>query len=316
MSRRSSTRPERSGSSVASMSPQDAGLGRPGLRIAALTLGALLTASCTATPEKPISADPTIYKSGSLIQDCVDCPKMVVVEPGSFDMGSRRGKTDEKPRRQVTLRHGFAVGMYEITFQEWTSCVEEGGCRHTPEDEDWGRAQRPLVNVSWNDAQDYIAWLNIKTGMDYRLLSEAEWEYAARAESNAIDISGQGIGNCRYCYSDSARSADMTVPVGQYPANAFRLHDMLGNVWEWVGDCYVPTYRGAPADGVAREKSNCEARSIRGGSWKSFYGQTRAANRGRAEQDARRNDIGFRVARTVLLDDRQETAKVGTPSAK
>lgn len=316
MPRRSSTQPERSGSSVTSISPEVTGLGRSALRFAALTFSIFLTASCTTTPEKPISADPKIYKSGALIQDCVDCPKMVVIEPGSFDMGSRRGKNDEKPRRQVTLRHGFAVGIYEITFQEWTTCVEAGGCRHMPGDEDWGRAQRPLINVSWNDAQDYIAWLNNTTGMDYRLLSEAEWEYAARAESNAIDISGQGIGNCRYCYSESTRSADMTVPVGQYPPNSYRLHDMLGNVWEWVADCYVPTYRGAPADGLARDKSNCEARSIRGGSWKSFYGQTRAANRGRAEQDIRRNDIGFRVARTVLLNEHQETAKAGASSTK
>ena len=104
----------------------------------------------------------------------------------------------------------------------------------------------------------------------------------------------------------------MTVPVGQYPPNAFKLHDMLGNVWEWTADCYAPSYRGTPASGEARDKSGCESRSIRGGSWKSFYGQTRAANRGRAEQDARRNDLGFRVARTVLLNARQETAKAGT----
>ncbi len=289
--------------------------GALGLRCAALVLGALATLSCAQKPEEPISADPKFYNAGALLQDCADCPKMVVVEPGSFEMGSRRGETDEKPRRQVTLPHAFAVGVYEVTFQEWASCVEEGGCGHRPSDEGWGRQQRPLVNVSWNDAQDYIAWLNRKTGMDYRLLSEAEWEYAARAESAAIDISGQGIGNCRYCYAETARSSDMTVPVGQYPANGFKLHDMLGNVWEWVADCYVPTYRNAPSNGVARQSQECETHAIRGGSWKSFYGQTRAANRGRAEPDARRNDIGFRIARTVQLRNRQETATSGNKAS-
>lgn len=313
---RSSIRPAKTGGSAASQPTQPSGRGSRGLRFAAVALAALFTASCTATHEKPVSADPKLYQSGALVKDCVDCPKMVVIEPGSFEMGSRRGETDEKPRREVTLRQGFAVGMYEVTFQEWAACVDAGGCNHMPEDENWGRALRPLVNVSWNDAQDYIAWLNEKTGLDYRLLSEAEWEYAARAESNAIDISGQGIGNCRYCYSETARSAGKTVPVGQYPPNAFKLHDMLGNVWEWTADCYVPNYRGVPASGAAYDKANCETRSIRGGSWKSFYGQTRAANRGRAEENARRNDLGFRVARTVLLKARQETAKAGTATAE
>ena len=201
MSRRSSTRAGESQRPVDTLPNQAPRFGALAVRCAALALGALVTISCAQKPEKPISADPKLYNAGTLLQDCVDCPKMVVVEPGSFEMGSLRGETDEKPRRQVTLPHAFAVGVYEVTFQEWASCVEEGGCSHKPADEGWGRQQRPLVNVSWNDAQDYIAWLNRKTGMDYRLLTEAEWEYAARADSAAIDISGQGIGNCRYCYS-------------------------------------------------------------------------------------------------------------------
>ncbi|WP_282607339.1 formylglycine-generating enzyme family protein [Pelagibius sp. Alg239-R121] len=314
MPRLSSIRQGETDSPAVSVPTRMPRFGLIGTRFATIAVGALLTLSCTSTPEKPISADSKIYKSGTLVQDCVDCPKMVVVAPGTFEMGSRRGETDEKPRHEVTLRHGFAVGLYEVTFQEWSTCVEEGGCRHTPNDENWGRQQRPLVNVSWHDAQSYITWLNKKTGMDYRLLSEAEWEYAARAQSDAIDLSGLDIGNCRYCYAENTRSSGMTVPVGQHPANDFRLHDMLGNVWEWVEDCYVPTYRGAPANGAARSEGSCQAHSIRGGSWKSFYGQTRAANRGRAEPDVRRNDIGFRVARTVLLKNGRETAQA-TPKA-
>lgn len=316
MPRLSSTRP------LESQAPANAGRterqkrGLCLLRASALLLGGLLASACSSAPEKPVSLDGKRYQAGTLIQDCVDCPKMVVVAPGSFVMGSRRGEDDEKPRREVTLRHAFAVGIYEVTFQEWTTCVEEGGCRHRPDDENWGRQQRPLVNVSWHDAQSYVAWLNGKTGMDYRLLSEAEWEYAARGQSDAIDLSGQDVGNCRYCYPGSTRSWDMTVPVGQHPANAFRLHDMLGNVWEWVEDCYVANYRGAPKDGSARERPNCEAHSIRGGSWKSFYGQTRAANRGRAEPDIRRDDIGFRVARTVILKGQQETAQADAATPK
>jgi formylglycine-generating enzyme required for sulfatase activity len=291
------------------LSGRDTGGSSTGLRLAVLFLGAMLIASCAGKPQKPLSLDNKAYTSGALIQDCVDCPKMVVVAPGDFEMGSQRGKTDEKPRHKVSLPNAFAVGLYEITFQEWATCIDEGGCSHNPGDENWGRQQRPLVNVSWNDAKNYIDWLNRKTGMDYRLLSEAEWEYAARAQSEAIDLSGQGIGNCRYCYAQSHHSSDMTVPVGQHPANGFQLYDMIGNVWEWVEDCYAPNYRGAAADGSARRSPDCQAHSIRGGSWKSFYGQTRAANRGRAEPDIRRNDIGFRVARTVLLKGQQTTAQ-------
>lgn len=316
MPRLSSIRPLNSKASAAESSAASRKSGLSALRLGSLLLGGLLAAACAAPPEKPVSLDSKRYQAGTLIQDCVDCPKMVVVEPGRFVMGSRRGEDDEKPRHEVTLRNAFAVGMYEITFQEWTTCVEEGGCRHRPGDEDWGRQQRPLVNVSWDDAKTYIAWLNRKTGLDYRLLSEAEWEYAARGQSEAVDLSGQNVGNCRYCYSGSTRSYGMTVPVGQHPANAFRIHDMLGNVWEWVEDCYVAHYRGAPPDGTARQNPSCEARSIRGGSWKSFYGQTRAANRGRAEPDVRRNDIGFRVARTVLLKGQQETAQADPATLK
>jgi formylglycine-generating enzyme required for sulfatase activity len=170
--------------------------------------------------------------------------------------------------------------------------------------EKWGRVTRPAINVSWEDAQEYVASLSRRTGKTYRLLSEAEWEYAARAGSDDRaytwgDDIGKGNANCAGCGGEWD-GLQRTAPVGSFPANAFGLRDMHGNVWEWVEDCYQDNYYGAPSDGTARSSDNCSSRVLRGGSWFSFPLDLRSANRGRENPNGRRSSLGFRVARTLL----------------
>ena len=211
---------------------------------------------------------------GTAFRDCPDCPEMVVVPAGSFMMGSpshEAGRAeDEDPRHRVTIAKPFAVGKYEVTFAEWDACVADGGCGgHRPEDEGWGRGRRPLVNVSWDDAKAYVRWLSRKTGKPYRLPSEAEWEYAARAGTTTRYSWGDDIGrnraNCLYC--DSRWDLKQTAPAGSFRANVFGLHDVHGNVSEWVEDCWNDNYAGAPADGSPWTDGGCTRRVLRGGSW-------------------------------------------------
>ena len=212
------------------------------------------------------------WNFGEVFRDCPECPELVVVPPGSFEMGSPSGEAnrddDEGPVHRVTFERPFAVGVYEVTFGEWDACVSGGGCGgYRPDDEGWGRGNRPVVNVSWDDVKAYVDWLTGKTGEEYRLLSEAEWEYVARAGTRTAywwgDDFGQNRANCHGC-GDSYRP---TAPVGSFSANPFGLHDVHGNVWEWVEDCWNDSYDGAPSDGSAWESGNCERRVLRGGSW-------------------------------------------------
>ncbi|MEZ5776396.1 MAG: SUMF1/EgtB/PvdO family nonheme iron enzyme [Hyphomicrobiaceae bacterium] len=203
---------------------------------------------------------------------------------------------DEGPQHEVTIAAPFAVGKFEVTFAEWDACVKAGGCKHKPEDEGWGRGKRPVINVSWHDAKAYVAWLAKETGQPYRLLSEAEWEYAARAGTTT-----------RYHFGDTfdgskANDGSRTVEVGKYPANAFGLHDMHGNVWEWVEDAWVDNYRGAPTDGTARKGADTSvSRVLRGGSWIFNPQSLRAASRsgGRPDDPLWVWVVGFRLARTL-----------------
>ena len=184
---------------------------------------------------------------------------------------SGEGYKDERPVHSVTVKP-FKLGKYEVTFALWDACVDDGGCDgYRPKDKGWGRDNRPVINVSWVDTQRFIKWLNDKTGSNYRLPTEAEWEYAARAGSTTKYSWGNDIGvnsaNCnkKYCHDQWK----YTAPVGSFPANAWGLHDMHGNVWEWVQDCEHHNYQGAPNDGSAWT-SGCnydEYRVIRGGSW-------------------------------------------------
>ena len=232
---------------------------------------------------------------------------MVVVSAGSFTMGSHASEEgrddDEGPQHRVRIPRPFAVGKYEVTFGEWDACVGGGGCNgYLPGDVGWGRGRRPAIDVSWDDAQAYVGWLSRKTGKQYRLLSESEWEYAARAGTQTRYHWGDSVGrnraNCDGC--GSRWDDERTAPVGSFSANGFGLHDMAGNVWEWVEDCWHASYSGAPSDGSAwTTGGNCSGRVLRGGSWYSKPGLLRSAVRGGSSTGDRYDGSGFRVSRTL-----------------
>ena len=238
--------------------------------------------------------------------DCTECPEMVVIPAGPFTMGSPANEperySDEGPQRRVNIGP-FAIGKTEVTFAEWDACVTAGSCNgYKPPDQGWGRGRRPVVNVSWKDAKVYVSWLSQHTGKPYRLPSEAEWEYAARAAGTTTHYAfGDAITPKDANYSDS--KFGKTTEVGAYPPNAWSLYDMHGNVWEWVEDVYHADYKGAPTDGTAwidsEEENSSRDRVFRGGSWSITPGDLRSANRDWNDPDDRSDDLGFRVARTL-----------------
>ena len=244
---------------------------------------------------------------GKEFQECTDCPKMIVVPAGTFMMGSPDGEIDhdetESPRHNVTIPHPLAVGKFEITFDQWDACVRLGGCTTAPPDEQWGRGTRPVIKVDWNDARQYVAWLSKLTGKSYRLLSEAEYEYAERAGSTSVFFWGDEVGTrhavCEKC--GTAWDNKRTAPVGSVPANGFGLYDMLGNVWEMVQDCWQDNYDKTPADGTAASSGNCDRRVVRGGAWTSdpLIFLRSAARYSNDRNDHGSNNRGFRVARTL-----------------
>ena len=249
---------------------------------------------------------------GERIRDCADCPELVVVPPGSFMMGSRSAEIgrsgNEGPVHRVTIGKAFAVGVHEVTFAQWAACRRSGGCTHNPGDRGWGRGTRPVINVSWNDAREYVKWLSRKTGRTYRLLSESEWEYVARAGTTTPFHYGSTVstaqanynGNYTYGSDRKGRYRKRTMPVGSFSPNAFGLRDVHGNVREWVEDCWHRDYRGAPTNGSAWTRGgDCARRVLRGGSWLYDPRSVRSANRFRDPTGIRLNVVGFRVARTL-----------------
>jgi formylglycine-generating enzyme required for sulfatase activity len=240
---------------------------------------------------------------------------MVVIPPGEFQMGSPEGVGDpnEHPAHKVKIERAFAVGRFEVTWDDWDACVFMRVCPVIGPAE-FGRGSEPAINVSWDDAKIYVAWLSRMTGANYRLLSEAEWEYAARGVTNADppypafpwgdkashDFANYGDDACCKGKKEGRDQWDGTAPVGQFPPNAFGLQDMLGNVWEWVEDPAHPSYKGAPTDGgVWHETGDETHRIVRGGSWTSSPEYMRLATR---EQDGtliRDRGLGFRVARDI-----------------
>ena len=248
---------------------------------------------------------------GQPFRDCAACPEMVVVPKGSFLMGSpssAKQGLDEGPRHTVWIDKPFAVGVYEVTFAEWDACVAAKGCRgYRPDALDWGRGRRPVINVSWKDAQAYVSWLSRETDQEYRLLSEAEWEYAARAQTETPFHVGWTIttqqanyrGSGQYELGRNQVYRAQTVPVGSFAANEFGLHDVHGNVLEWVADCWNVDYKRAPSDGSAWMSGDCSKRVLRGGYWSYDSWGARSAKRYRHTLASRGNHIGFRVARTV-----------------
>jgi hypothetical protein len=228
-------------------------------------------------------------------------PEMVALPAGTFVMGSPKGEgyDDERPQRTIRLDVPLAVGKYEVTWEEYNLCRYDGPCDAAPVD-GFGGGRRPVTNVSFNDATTYADWLSARTGHRYRLLSEAEWEYAARAGSSTSYPWGPkilpGKANCDGCGGNW--NGKSTAPVGTFAANAFGLHDMQGNVWEWVQDCFAGSYgAGHPRNGSAFQPKGCVTRIIRGGSWNTTPSRLRSANRLQSEPLDRVREIGFRVAR-------------------
>ena len=256
---------------------------------------------------------------GQVFQDLPIAPQMVVLPSGSFMMGTAEddaaGCENQRPQHKVTIGYKLSMGRYAVTFDEWDACVADGGVNYKPEDEGWGRGKRPVINVSWDDAQAYAAWLNTKLGIKaddpyrYRLPSEAEWEYACRAGTNGNYSTPTGqISDNDATYSagiayetlspKEGRTHDKTTPVGIYAPNPWGLYDMHGNVLEWVQDDYEDCYRGAPTDGSAW-KTGAANRVLRGGSWNSLAWSSRAAYRLKVPSDLLSNFGGIRLAKTA-----------------
>lgn len=239
-------------------------------------------------------------EAGAVFKDCDECPEMVNIPAGEFQMGSPEGegRENEHPQHKVTISEPFVLGKYEVTFAEWDACVAAGSCDHTPDDRSWGRGDRPVMDVSWNDAQQYCGWLSETTGRLYRLPSEAEWEYAARAGSDTAYFWGDQVGknraNCDGCGSEWDNKK--TAPVGSFASNPFGLFDMHGNVLEWVEDTLHVTYEGALADGRTWSSGDGPERVVRGGSWFSFEQDVRAAYRHAIVPVFRGRYLGFRCA--------------------
>jgi formylglycine-generating enzyme required for sulfatase activity len=278
----------------------------------------------------PLAALAQGKTAGRAFQDCPECPAMVVIPAGNFMMGSPKteGISDEEPQHRVNIA-SFAVSETPITVAQWAAFTRETGYRAKVDNRRYGclaaakpeyfdqTDSHPVVCVNWNDTQKYVEWLSNKTAKQYRLLSEAEWEYAARAGTKgtypfpAASISkyaNHGKGDGRYLYGrDATDGYEFTSPVKTYPANRFGLYDMIGNVGEWTQDCWHGDYQGAPNDGSAWIESQCtthspngdEARVHRGGDWDTSPSIMSSAARGASERTWYVESIGFRVARTT-----------------
>lgn len=236
---------------------------------------------------------------GEIFKDCDTCPDLVVVPPGEFSMGSTENEF-EKPAHRVAIARAFAIGRHEVTFAQWDACAAANACKTDIDDHGFGRGDRPVIDVSWDEAQGFVKWLSAQTGQAYRLPSEAEWEYAARAGSRSAFTWGAAAGNGRANCSDcSPNAAGASLPVGSFRPNAFGLFDMAGNAAEFVEDCWNGSYRSAPADGAAWRTGQCQLRVLRGGSFTSKASAVRSAARFRYDRDVRYYTNGFRVARSV-----------------
>jgi formylglycine-generating enzyme required for sulfatase activity len=237
-------------------------------------------------------------------QECSDCPEMTVLPKGSFRMGALPGDGDITGREYedhvVTLENSFAVSTTPVTFEQFTACAENGDCvqQMSMNTND----NRPAVNVTWAEAREYAAWLSHITGKPYRLLSEAEYEYAARGGMPSRypwgESAGKGNANCADCNLQASIGSS---PVGTFPANGYGLRDVVGNVFQWVDDCFHPNYSGAPVDGSTWNAEGCSRRVVRGASYLSKSSLLRSSWRDWREATERNDDVGFRVARDVGL---------------
>jgi formylglycine-generating enzyme required for sulfatase activity len=297
-----------------------------------------------ARPPAPVTGLPPEPKPGEVFRDCSYCPELVVVPSGEFVMGSSKediddglGATNEAPQHSVFIKQPIAVGRFEVTRDQFEAFIGGSGRKvgdrcytlenNTPRERtnrsfrNPGYAQsgaHPAVCVNWQDAKAYVEWLSQRTGKPYRLLSEAEWEYVARAGStlphgfgkdatevckyaNGADQSARlAMLPADYAYMNCTDSYPYTAPVGSFRPNALGLFDLLGNVWEWTEDCFYDDYRAAPSDGSARSATACQGRTVRGGSWFSTGNSLRPAIRAKANDNNRYDDVGFRVVRALV----------------
>lgn len=252
-------------------------------------------------------------KPKDTFNECDKCPEMIVVPAGTFTMGSPASElghsADEDPQHTVTFVRPFAVGRFALSFDEWDACVADGGCNdYKPPDQGWGRGHRPVIVVSWDDANAYVAWLTRKIGKPYRLLSEAEREYVTRAGTTTPFWWGNSISTSQANYDGTYTHENgvegeyrrRTVPVDSFAPNPWGLYQVHGNVFDWTDDCYHDSYRGAPADGSAWTSGDCSRRVVRGGSWNDTPDGLRSADRDANIPGGRSIAIGSRIGRKLL----------------
>jgi formylglycine-generating enzyme required for sulfatase activity len=260
--------------------------------------------------------DDLTLRPGKVFRDCDVCPSMTVIPADAYWQGSDDSSAlalgMEKPRRLVTIGKPFAAGTYEITMQQWDACAADGGCGTRPADNGWGRGNRPVIMVSWNDAEEYVHWISKKTGQTYRLPSESEWEYFARAGEQSEWPGGDAAAVCQYGNIAGAETGFQwqheacgdqlplgTAPAGTFKPNAFGLYDTTGNVAEWTADCMNLSYLDAPVDGSAWGRGICSSHMTRGGSWITGSKEIRLPARFNLKNGDRNDFTGFRVVRDI-----------------
>ena len=306
--------------------------------VAPLSDGDIANLSAYLSTRKPefvnTSASRPAAAAGRPFRDCTDgCPEVVPLPAGVLMMGSPTtevGRFGNETQHPVSITRAFAIGRYDVTFDDWEACVKDGGCNgYRPSDEGWGRGKRPVINVNWTDAHAYVEWLSRKTGARYRLPSEAELEYATRAGTATSRWWGDRIsrGDAKYgpdecplqknCGGVASGPGNWlnTAPVGSFAPNPFGLYDMLGNVWKWTADCWHADYQGAPADGRAWDEPGCTRRVVRGGSWTDMPGFVRSAARSAFPSDMRRSQVGLRVVRELATSLPRTVTLPGTTAA-
>jgi len=251
-------------------------------------------------------------RPGDAFKECADCPDMVVVPAGRFTMGAPKhepaSSKSERPQRVVAFARPFAVGRFAVTFAEWDACLADRGCfGQRPSDQGWGRGRRPVINLTWHDADAYVRWLARRTGRPYRMLSEAEREYAARAGTTtpfwwgaqASTDRANYNGDLVYACGKKGENRGRTLPADSFAPNPFGLHQVHGNVSDWVEDCWNDSYDGAPADGSAWKDGHCHMRVMRGGAWSRTPKAMRSASRIAFGSDISMQYFGLRVARSI-----------------
>jgi formylglycine-generating enzyme required for sulfatase activity len=255
-----------------------------------------ISETTSVAPQVTASALEDPWPAGKALRDTLpggaSGPSMVIVPAGQASLGTDKGEPDESPSYSTAFATPFAISVGEITFEDY-AVYANATAAPLPDDAGWGRGQRPVVGVSWQDAVDYAGWLSERTGESYRLPSESEWEYVARAGSET-ETPEPGSGNWGQPITTGG-----TEPQGSYPPNGFGVQDMAGNVWEWTADCWNPDHTGANSDGNARERGDCDRRVLRGGAWNSEDERVRFPNRSPALIETRSRSVGFRLVREL-----------------